>query len=132
MSPNTKIKLNNDLPSQWPVNEEEGELAIDLYETKNELILKAVIGGVQIKDLEISITNDMITIRGKRERSETEPIEKVYYNECFWGPFSRALVLPTEVDVDNTKAFLKNGLLTIHLPKLEKNKKKVLKIQDND
>lgn len=114
----------------WPASEEEGELAVDLYETKEELILQAAIGGVVISDLDISITNDMITVRGKRNRENENKIEKVYYNECFWGPFSRSLILPQEINADKAKASIKNGLLTIHLPKLMKTKRKTLKIEE--
>ena len=114
----------------WPSSEEEGELAVDLYESKDELILQAVIGGVEIKELDISITNDMITVKGERERESKDKIEKVYYNECFWGPFSRSLILPQEINADKAKATIKNGLLTIHLPKLMKTKRKTLKIEE--
>ena len=114
----------------WPSSEEEGELAVDLCENKNELILQATIGGVEINELDISITNDMITIRGERKRESEDEIEKVYYNECFWGPFSRSLILPQEINADKAKATIKNGLLTIHLPKLMKTKRKTLKIEE--
>jgi len=114
----------------WPSSEEEGELAVDLCENKDELILQATIGGVEINELDISITNDMITIRGERKRESEDEIEKVYYNECFWGPFSRSLILPQEINADKAKATIKNGLLTIHLPKLMKTKRKTLKIEE--
>ena len=114
----------------WPSSEEEGELAVDLCENKNELILQATIGGVEINELDISITNDMITVRGERKREDKDKIEKVYYNECFWGPFSRSLILPQEINADKAKATIKNGLLTIHLPKLMKTKRKTLKIEE--
>ncbi|HZJ42036.1 MAG TPA: Hsp20/alpha crystallin family protein [Patescibacteria group bacterium] len=114
----------------WPSSEEEGELAVDLCENKDELILQAVIGGVEISELDISITNDMITVRGERKRESKDKIEKVYYNECFWGPFSRSLILPQEINADKAKATIKNGLLTIELPKLMKTKRKTLKIEE--
>jgi HSP20 family protein len=121
-------KLNKE--NSWPASEEEGELAVDLYEIKDNLVLQAAIGGVVINDLDISITNDMITIRGKREREEEDKIEKFYYNECFWGPFSRSLILPQEINADKAKATIKNGLLSIYLPKLIKTQKKTLKIEE--
>jgi len=114
----------------WPSSEEEGELAVDLCENKDDLILQAVIGGVEISELDISITNDMITVRGERKRESKDKIEKVYYNECFWGPFSRSLILPQEINADKAKATIKNGMLTIHLPKLVKTKRKTLKIEE--
>ena len=121
-----KIDQNQNV---WPASEEEGELAIDLFETKDDLVLQAAIGGVAISDLDISITNDMITIRGKRNREIKGKIDKLYYNECFWGCFSRSLILPHEINADKAKATIKNGLLNIYLPKLVKTKKKTLKIQ---
>ncbi|MDD4994654.1 MAG: Hsp20/alpha crystallin family protein [Candidatus Pacebacteria bacterium] len=123
-------KINKE--NSWPSSEEEGELAVDLYEIKDDLVLQAAIGGVVIGDLDISITNDMITIRGKREREEENKIEKFYYNECFWGPFSRSLILPQEINADKAKATIKNGLLSIYLPKLVKTKKKTLKIEEEE
>jgi len=122
-------KINRE-ENVWPASEEEGELAIDLYENKDELILQAAIGGVAINDLDISITNDMITIRGRRNREDKKKIDKFYYNECFWGPFSRPLILPQEINADKAKATVKNGLLSIYLPKLVKTKKKTLKIEE--
>jgi HSP20 family protein len=114
----------------WPASSEEGELAIDLYETQESLVLQAVIGGMKANDLDISITNDMITIRGERKREENGKIDKFYYEECFWGVFSRSIILPQEINADKAKAIIKNGLLTIILPKLEKTKKKVLEIEE--
>lgn len=125
-----KIKIQNgDQVNDWPSSEEEGELAVDLYEVKDELVLQAVIGGVPVDDLDISITNDMITIRGERQQEEEGTIDKIYYSDCFWGSFSRSLVLPYEVNADKAKATIKNGLLTIRLPKMVKTKKKTLKIE---
>ncbi|MGB9681330.1 MAG: Hsp20/alpha crystallin family protein [Minisyncoccia bacterium] len=135
MIPIKNIKNNDEGLEKvhWPSQEEEGELAIDLFETENELILKSSIGGVKTEDLDITITNDMITISGKREFPEEEKeIKKFYYQECFWGPFSRSIILPKEIDADRAKAVIKNGLLTIRLPKIEKNKKKSLKILEEE
>jgi len=122
------LSINN--KTSWPASVEEGELAIDLYETKDSLVLQAVIGGMKADDLDISITNDMITIRGERQREESGQIDKFYYEECFWGAFSRSLVLPQEVNADKAKATIKNGLLTIVLPKLEKTNKKTIQIEE--
>ncbi|MDD3491613.1 MAG: Hsp20/alpha crystallin family protein [Candidatus Pacebacteria bacterium] len=130
MAEKTISKKINKEETAWPASEEEGELAIDLCETKDELILQAAIGGVNINEIDISITNDMITIRGERSREGKDKIDKFYYNECFWGPFSRSLILPQEINADKAKASIKNGLLSIYLPKLIKTKKKTLKIEE--
>ena len=116
---------------EWPT-EEEGELAIDLYETENELVLKSAIGGVKAENLDISITNDMITITGARQLEEKEEIKKIYYQECFWGRFSRAVILPKEVKSDSATAVIKNGILTIRLPKAGDNKKQGIKIIEEE
>lgn len=126
---NISNKIDKNKPA-WPASSEEGELAIDLYETKDSLVLQAVIGGMKANDLDISITNDMITIRGERKREESGTIDKLHYEECFWGIFSRSIILPQEINADKAKATIKNGLLTIILPKLEKTKKKVLEIEE--
>ncbi|MDD3487793.1 MAG: Hsp20/alpha crystallin family protein [Candidatus Pacebacteria bacterium] len=130
MAEKTISKKINKEENVWPASEEEGELAIDLCETKDELILQAAIGGVNINEIDISITNDMITIRGERNREGKDKIDKFYYSECFWGPFSRSLILPQEINADKAKASIKNGLLSIYLPKLIKTKKKTLKIEE--
>jgi len=127
------LNINNNSDKNkpaWPASSEEGELAIDLYETQDSLILQAVIGAMKANDLDISITNDMIAIRGERKREESGKIDEFYYEECFWGVFSRSIILPQEINADKAKATIKNGLLTIILPKLEKTKKKVLEIEE--
>jgi len=126
---NNNSNKNKNKPA-WPASSEEGELAIDLYETPDNLVLQAVIGGMKANDLDISITNDMITIRGERKKEESGKIDKFYYEECFWGIFSRSIILPQEINADKAKATIRNGLLTIILPKLEKTKKKVLEIEE--
>jgi len=126
---NNNSNKNKNKPA-WPASSEEGELAIDLYETPDNLVLQAVIGGMKANDLDISITNDMITIRGERKKEESGKIDKFYYEECFWGVFSRSIILPQEINADKAKATIRNGLLTIILPKLEKTKKKVLEIEE--
>ncbi len=131
MVPIKKIPTENLEQIEWPA-EEEGELAIDLYETENELVLKSAIGGVKAENLDISITNDMITITGERQLEEKEEIKKIYYQECFWGRFSRAVILPKEVKSDLATAVIKNGILTIRLPKAEDNKKQGIKIIEEE
>lgn len=131
MVPIKKIPTENLEQIEWPT-EEEGELAIDLYETENELVLKSAIGGVKAENLDISITNDMITITGERQLEEKEEIKKIYYQECFWGRFSRAVILPKEVKSDSATAVIKNGILTIRLPKAGDNKKQGIKIIEEE
>jgi len=113
--------------TEW-LPESEGQLTIDVYQTPNHIIIKSTIAGVNPEDIDITITNDMVTIRGKREKDEEIKAEDYYYQECYWGPFSRSVILPVDVEAENAEASLKNGILTIRLPKIEKVKTKKIKV----
>ncbi|MCL4426921.1 Hsp20/alpha crystallin family protein, partial [Patescibacteria group bacterium] len=75
-----------------------------------------------------SITNDMVTIRGKREKEEHVKGEDYYYQELYWGSFSRSIILPTDVETEKASASLKDGILTIRLPKVEKVRTRKIKV----
>lgn len=96
----------------------EGQLTVDVFQTAAEIIIQSAIAGVSQSDLDISLTREMVTIKGSRPRPETATAASYDHRELYWGAFSRAIILPMEVDVDKAKATLKNGLLTIRLPKL--------------
>jgi len=95
---------------------DEGELSIDVFETPSELILQSTIAGAKISDLELSLHGDMLTIRGRRHH-EVPAAARPLYTECYWGPFSRSIILPVEVRADEASAVLRAGILTITLPK---------------
>lgn len=124
---NVKPKTLQEPDGDW-LPESEGQLTIDVYQTPNHIIIKSTIAGVAPEDLDITITNDMVTIRGKREKDEEIKTEDYYYQECYWGAFSRSVILPTDVQSDEAEASLKNGILTIKLPKVEKVKTKKIKV----
>lgn len=124
----TALNVQNNDYNSWPSQEDEGQLTIDVFQTASEIVIKSVVAGVDPKDLDISITNDMVTVRGKREREEEISDEDYFYRECFWGCFSRSVILPTEVDSSEAKATFKNGVLTIKLPKIEKLRTKRLSV----
>lgn len=107
---------------------EEGQLTIDVYQTDQDIVIRSTIAGVKSEDIDISINNDMVTIRGKRIKDEQVSAENYYYQELYWGTFSRSVILPVEVDPDKTKATIKNGVLTIRLPKSEKTKVKKINV----
>ena len=109
--------------------EADGELGIDMYQTPNEIIVKTMIAGVKPEDLDISITRDMITIKGKREESHDFSDDDFFHRELYWGSFSRTVILPQEIEVEDAEATNKNGLLTIRLPKLDKNKQAKVKVK---
>ena len=108
--------------------EEEGQLTVDVYQTEDEIIIKSTIAGVTADDLDISITNDMVTIKGNRKSDEKVKTSNYYYQELYWGLFSRSIILPEEIDADNAKATMKNGVLTLKLPKLAKSRIKKFRV----
>lgn len=110
-------------------NNDEGQLTVDVFQTADNIIIKAMVAGVKPDDLDVSITQDMITIRGKREESHKVEKENYFYQELYWGSFSRSILLPQEVDPDEAEATIKNGILTIKLPKLDKEKVQKLKVK---
>lgn len=109
--------------------ETEGQLAIDMYQTPSEIVLKTMIAGVKPEDLEISITRDMVVIKGMREESNDTAGNDYFHKELYWGSFSRTIILPQEIDVDESEAINKNGLLIIKMPKLDKHRQAKLKIK---
>ncbi len=109
---------------------EEGQLSIDVYQTPTKLIIKSTIAGVKPEDIDISINNDMLTIRGRREMNEKIREENYLYKECYWGAFSRSIILPIEVETEKIEAFLENGVLTIILPKAKSAKEISIKVRE--
>ena len=106
----------------------EGQLAIDVYETPKEIIIKSTIAGVKPEDLDVGIEDNTVNIRGSRHNEEKVKGEDYFYQECYWGTFSRSVILPSEVDSDKTEASLKDGILTVRLPKILKEREKKIKI----
>ena len=109
----------------------EGQLTIDVYQTPTDIVIKSTIAGVNPEDLDITITNDMVTIKGKREKDEVIAGNDYYYQECYWGAFSRSVILPVDVEAEKADASMKNGILTIRLPKIEKIKTKKIRVVSN-
>ena len=107
----------------------EGQLAIDVYQTPTDIVIKSTIAGVPSDSLDVSITNDMVTIKGKRDVDGAIRPEDYYYQECYWGSFSRSIILPTDVLAEESAAVFKNGILTIRLPKAERVRTKKIRIE---
>lgn len=118
------------MPADWLNEEEEGQLAVDMYQAPNEIIVHAVVAGVRPDEVDVSITQDMVTIRGKRQKQREITGDDYYYQELYWGGFSRSIMMPQEIDVEAAEATQKNGLLTIKLPKLDKNRIQKLKVRN--
>ena len=106
------------LKDDW-FNHQEGQLSVDVIETPNEIIIRSAIAGVTVEDLDINVTNDTVTIRGQRENCQMSEEKVIHIEECYWGNFSRSIILPGHINPDTTDAVLKNGILTITLKKIE-------------
>lgn len=111
---------------------EEGELAVDVYETDDAVVIQSTIAGVRAEDLDITLSGDMLTIKGERKRDLDVPEHLSLYQECFWGPFSRSIILPVEVKIEKIEAKMKNGVLTLTLPKAHKERTKVIEVKDEE
>ena len=109
--------------------EDEGELTVDVYQTNDSIVIKSMIAGVRPEDLDITISRDMVTIRGKREEEKVSNEDDYFVRELYWGTFSRTIELPEEIDVDEAEAIEKHGLLILKLPKLDKRRQSKLKVK---
>ncbi len=108
--------------------EPEGQLAVDVYETEDGLVIQSTIAGVKSEDLNISIENDVVTIKGTRTRPDESDEKKYFYQECYWGSFSRQIILPEEMDGSKSKASMKDGVFTLKIPKTQRRRKVKVKV----
>ncbi|MCP6720161.1 MAG: Hsp20/alpha crystallin family protein [Patescibacteria group bacterium] len=123
------LKIETEDTSLDLEEEVEGQLTVDVYQNKDVVVVQSTVAGVNPENLEINITNESVTIHGKREKMEKIEEKDYFYQECFWGRFSRSIILPQEVDPEKSTASLKNGVLTIKMPKLNRKKAKKLKVK---
>lgn len=132
MPKETRLKIDADesnLAEATEEREEDGELTVDIYDKGDSITIQSTVAGVKPEDLDISITADSVTIRGKRKQMEEVRDEDYYYKELFWGSFSRSIILPEEIEDAEADANLKHGLLTIRLPKKKRNVVQKLKVK---
>jgi len=116
--------------NDWMEEEnEEGQLMVDVYQTDDEITIQAMVAGIHASDLNISITREMVTIAGNRKAVEGISDENYFYKELYWGAFSRTILLPQEIEPDQAEASEKNGLLTLKLPKIDKEKVQRIKVK---
>jgi len=107
----------------------DGQLALDIYQTPTHIVVVAPIAGVKMDDIDVSVTEDVLTIKGKRYLEFDIPDEDYFTQECFWGDFSRSIVLPTSVDATKIAATFKDAVLKITIPKAERIKTKIVRIK---
>jgi HSP20 family protein len=124
--PQTGGSWNDEAPDA-----QEGELPVDMYQTRDAIVIRALVAGVSPEDLDIAITRDMVTLKGIREEVQEAPDEDYYHRELFWGSFSRTILLPEEIIIDEAEAKEKHGLLEIVLPKLDKERSAKLAVKSH-
>lgn len=110
---------------------EEAQLTVDVFNTPTEIVIKTMVAGVKPDDLDVSITRDSVTIRGEREEERTVSDNEYIHRELYWGAFSRTVNLPEEINVDESEAAEKYGMLILRLPKLDKNRQTKLRVKGN-
>ena len=123
------VRELNIKPNIFEESEEEAQLTVDVYQTPSEIIIKTMVAGVKPDDLDVSITRDSVTIRGKRSEDRTISSDEYFHRELYWGSFARVVALPEEIDVDGSEAVEKYGMLILHLPKLDKNRQAKLRVK---
>lgn len=132
---NTSMMPSNDEPEEAPVADEweedeavPGQLAVDVYETKERLVVKARTAGVNKNDLDVSIADNTLSIRGTLSAGTEDGVENYFVQECYWGEFSRSIALPVPVKEDEIEAVLKDGVLTISFTKMKQDTVKKIQI----
>lgn len=123
---------NSDEQEDLKIQEEaeDGQLAVDVFKTDNDIIIQTIVAGVRSDMLDVSITRDNVSIKGRRENNRRTGRENYACQELYWGSFSRSISLPEEIDQDSADASIKNGILTIKLPLLNKNRIQKVRIKE--
>lgn len=103
-------------PEHWAARHEEGQLAVDVLQVGNDIVVVAALAGTKPEDISLHLQDDLLTIRGSRSFPFAEP-HSAFHQECYWGPFSRTIVLPIDVRQESARAEYRNGILTIRLEK---------------
>lgn len=125
----SEAKENKEGGNEEWLSDFEGQLNIDMYQTKDNVIIKSTIAGVRPEDIDITVANDMVTIKGARRKDESVPGDDYFYQECYWGNFSRSVIIPVDIESESIEADLKDGILTVIIPKAAKAKTKKVKVK---
>jgi HSP20 family protein len=114
---------------QWDEDEPvAGQLAVDVYETKEKLMVKGRVAGVNKSELDVSISDNTLTIKGTLSAGNEDGVENYFLQECYWGEFSRSIVLPVPVKEDEIEAVLKDGVLTVSFNKVKQDTVKKIQV----
>lgn len=116
----------------WLEERYDGQLAVDVYQTPDQIVIQSTVAGVRPEDLDVSISNDLVTIRGVRRQDQEVADEDYFTQECYWGGFSRSIVLPVDVLSEKADAAMKSGILTITIPKVRTAKTQVVRVKHDE
>lgn len=131
IEPETKSVKEEPKEKKW--FKAEGKLTVDAFETDSEIIIQSAVAGIKSGDFDISIENDVLEIRGIRKNPlEGKTDQDYFFQECYWGPFSRQIILPKEVDTSKVQALIKEGILIVTIPKLKKERKKKVRLKEEE
>lgn len=117
-----------DHAKDWKITD--GQLVVDIYETDKELIVQSAIAGIKNNKINIGLEDDILIITGERENPIKDDNKNYFTQECYFGPFSREIILPREIDTSRIEAKVKEGILTIRMPKIERAKSKKIEVED--
>lgn len=116
-------------PAEQTVPDGSTPVPVDVFRTRDKLVILAPIAGVTIEEISVSITDDILTISGNRSMDQDEKPESHFSQECFWGDFNRTIVLPVNVDSSKVAAFYKRGILRIEMPILDEEQTRVIPVK---
>src|SRR3989344_8113575 len=105
-----------------------GQLAIDVFQTERDLIIQTAIAGIKPENLEVTVERDIVAIRGIRQKPSEENGD-YFAKECYWGPFTREVIVPVEIDPDRVEAMMQEGILTVKMPKILREKKRIITVK---
>lgn len=126
----TEKEVEEETMDHWIEKEvEEGQLTVDVYQTSTDIIIKAMVAGVRGEELDITITREMVTIKGTRHAERTVNDNDYFHKELYWGAFTRTILLPAEVEPEEAEATEKHGLLTIKLPKIDRGRQMKVRVK---
>lgn len=123
---------DEDRASDWLAEDFSGQLAVDVYQTEDAVVIESTIAGVRPEDFDVSVTNDVVTIKGIRRHGQSVPDDAYLFRECYWGGFSRRIILPVDVRADRVEATMRDGVLTVTLPKVERPRGKTIRVRETE
>jgi HSP20 family molecular chaperone IbpA len=106
-----------------------GQLTVDIYHTPSDIVVESAIAGANPEDIDVVVANDSISIKGLRRRGSESSDAEYLHQECYWGKFTRSIILPEEVDPENASVKFKNGILSVRMPKMNRRKTKKLEVR---